>query len=66
MGRKLGGGRTMYAVYKGDTFLACGTCRQLAERFGVKPATVYWWSYPANHRLAERDCSKGRKVAFRV
>ena len=46
MARTKGSGKTRYAIYKGDDFLALGTADELAEQLGVKPDTVRWWSYP--------------------
>lgn len=32
-----------YAVYRGDTFIALGTAKELGKYFNVRPETVRWW-----------------------
>lgn len=62
MGRKAGGGRTVYCLYRGNEVVGTGTAEQLAQTLGVRPDTIRWLSSPANKR---RD--KGnRLVAERV
>ena len=56
MGRKLGGGRTRYAIYRGDVLLAVGTADEIAEKLGIKPKTVRWASTPSAKR---RDNGRG-------
>lgn len=62
MGRRKGGGRTRYAVYKGDSVVGVGTACELAAQLGVTPETVRWWSSPAN-KARDRG---SRKVAERI
>ena len=51
-----------YAVYKGDKFIDQGTADYLADRLGVKRATIIWLQSPTN---LKRD--KGnRMVAVKV
>lgn len=48
---------TEYALYSGDEFIMIGTAEQLAERMGVKPETVKWYTTPT----AERRRKEPRK-----
>jgi hypothetical protein len=36
----------VYALYKGEELLGVSTIRELAERFGVKTATLYYYKTP--------------------
>ncbi len=38
---------TEYAIYKGDQFIDLGTVSKLAQKFGVKPDTIKFWSRPS-------------------
>lgn len=51
----------VYALYKGDDFLAVGTIKEIAEQMGVKESTVMCYKtpghinrYEANGRIAIR------------
>lgn len=35
-----------YALYKGEELLGMGTIRELAEKFGVKTTTLYYYRTP--------------------
>ena len=35
-----------YAIYKGDEFIDLGTLKELGEKLGIKPNTVYFYSTP--------------------
>ena len=35
-----------YALYKGDTFIAIGTTKELAEYLGVSKRTIHFYSTP--------------------
>jgi hypothetical protein len=53
-----------YALYKGDRLLGVGTLQELAERRGVKPETIYYYSMPAYRRRGKANGN--RLVAVRV
>lgn len=36
----------VYALYKGEELLDIGTIRELAEKFGVKTKTLYYYRTP--------------------
>lgn len=36
----------MYALYKGDKFIDLGTKEYLANKLGVKPYTIYFYTSP--------------------
>jgi hypothetical protein len=56
--------RCTYALYKGDRLLGVGTLQELAERRGVKPETIYYYSMPAYQRRGKANGN--RLVAVRV
>lgn len=39
-----------YAYYKNEKMVEIGTIEELAEHFGVKKSTIYWYSNPNNRR----------------
>lgn len=39
-----------YAYYKNDEMVEIGTVEELAEQFGVKKSTIYWYTNPENNR----------------
>jgi hypothetical protein len=43
-----------YAVYKGDSFICIGTIKECAERLGVKPGTVRYYTSPSYRRKVEK------------
>ena len=45
---------TEYALYSGDEFIAIGTIEEIAERMGVKPDTVRWYTTPTAERRRSR------------
>lgn len=47
--------RTMYAVYRGDTFEFVGTRAEVAEFLGVKKDTVSFFASPANKKRREKS-----------
>lgn len=49
MNRKLKKNK-IFAVYKGDNFLAMGTAIELAKKFNVKEKTVLFWAMPVQSR----------------
>ncbi|HFI0151143.1 TPA: hypothetical protein ACGO3A_002038 [Streptococcus suis] len=49
-----------YALYKGDKLLAIGTAKELAEKFGVKVATIHFYKSPAY--LKRTDDKKARRL----
>lgn len=52
-----------YAVYKGEDFLVMGTLAECAEKLGVLPATVYFYSTPTyQRRLAKRKMTGNARV----
>ena len=57
-----------YAVYKGEEIIAMGTRREIAEKLGVKIATVRFWSSPANKRRIEsrKGGNSQGKLAIRI
>lgn len=47
----------VYALYKGDTFADMGTLQEMADRRGIKPETLYYYSMPAQlKRIKRRHC----------
>ena len=38
----------MYVLYRGDDVIDIGTCSEIAERQGVKPGTIYYYSTKAH------------------
>lgn len=49
--------KATYALYRGDELLDVGTCAEIAERNGIKPKTVYYYStraYRERWKNAER------------
>lgn len=44
-----------YALYRGDELLDVGTCAELAERRGVRPETIYYYTSPAYRKKWTRD-----------
>lgn len=45
-----------YALYKGEEHVAFGTLEELAEREGVKPSTIRFYSKPSYlKRIEERN-----------
>ena len=49
--------RIIYGLYKGDKFLDVGTAEELANKFGVKKATIQYYASPANKRRNKHDNS---------
>jgi hypothetical protein len=43
-----------YAVYKGDEFICVGTVKECAERLGIKPDTVYYYTSPKYKKIMEK------------
>lgn len=40
---------TIYAAYRGDTFIAVGTAAELAEELGGNEKKIRWYSTPTAH-----------------
>ncbi|MGT2802968.1 hypothetical protein Javan253_0026 [Streptococcus phage Javan253] len=40
----------IYALYKGDNFIADGTVKEIAQAIGVKPSTVQFYASPCYAR----------------
>jgi hypothetical protein len=53
----------IYAVYKGDQHLATGTVNECAEILGIKPETVYWYSFRCHEK---RRKSNNFRVAYKL
>lgn len=51
-----------YALYKGDKFIDIGTKEYLANKLGVQPRTIQFYSYPSN---IKRISNKNKKYAER-
>ena len=45
--------RKIYALYKGETLLADGTTREIADKTGVRVETVRYYMTPAYQRRAK-------------
>lgn len=43
----------MYAVYKGDKFIDCGTIGELSRKLGISRDTLKWYTYPAYKKRTE-------------
>lgn len=63
MGRRNGGGKTKYALYRGDEYVATGTAFELAELLGVRQETIYFYASAVNRR---RNVTGNRIVAERI
>ena len=44
-----------FAIYKGDKFEFIGTVEEICKEYGVRPATVWFWSSKANLRRIENS-----------
>ncbi|HEU5187081.1 MAG TPA: hypothetical protein VFT87_01115 [Candidatus Saccharimonadales bacterium] len=57
-----------FAIYAGDDFVASGTAKELAKKFGFKPEHVRYLSTPAHQRkLAKSKKPTGRaKYAIKL
>lgn len=53
-----------YALYKGDKLLMIGTVKEIAEKRGVKPASIHFLSSPAY--LKRRQKSKNALVLVKL
>lgn len=62
MGCIRGGGKTRYAVWKGEHCIAIGTATELAERFGVTVKYIWWMASPT----AKRRDKGNRMIAERI
>ncbi len=62
MGRRSGGRKYRYSLYKGDVLQGTGTAEELASQFGVSPKTIRWYASPA----AKRRDTGARRVAERL
>jgi len=51
-----------YALYRGDEFIDVGTADELAERNGIKAATIRWMSTPAFHKRGSDE----KLMAFKI
>lgn len=54
----------MYVLYRGDDVIDIGTCSEIAERQGVKPGTIYYYSTKAHCRKVKD--SPHRLLSVRV
>lgn len=52
-----------YALYKGDELLGIGTLKELAEKNGVKPSTIYFYISPS---YKKRGNGRNRKVLIKL
>jgi hypothetical protein len=41
---------TIYAAYRGDTFIAVGTAAELAEELGGNERKIRWYATPTAHK----------------
>lgn len=53
----------VFALYKGDCFIAIGTAEELARLQGVTAETIRYYSTPAHRRCAENT---NRFLAVRI
>jgi len=44
-----------YAIYKGDEFIDLGTLKELGEKLGIAPNTVYFYSTPTYKKRIKGD-----------
>lgn len=49
----------VFALYKGDEFLDIGTKYELAEKYGLSPDSVYWYSTPSAKRIFYKHKGQG-------
>lgn len=45
--------KTMYALYKGDTFIELGTKEELAQVLGVKQQTISFYMSPVHYKISK-------------
>ena len=45
--------KTMYALYKGDTFIELGTKEELAQMLGVKQQTISFYMSPVHYKISK-------------
>lgn len=50
--------KKIYAIYKGEKFIDVGTRYELAERLGVKPYTIYFYTTNSYKRRNKKENSK--------
>ena len=51
-----------YAIYQGDEYIDSGTAEEVAEKLGVSPRLVYYWSTPSVHERYTGNC--GGYIAY--
>ena len=47
-----------YAVYRGDTLVAVGTSKEVAEQMGIKQKTLWWYTTPAYKKRVKSGRNK--------
>lgn len=45
----------LFAVYRGDSFVAVGTLQELSKELGIKVKTLKWKSTPSGHKRGTYD-----------
>lgn len=66
--RPYAGTQARFALYHGDDFVDMGTAAEIAERRGVKPATIAYYATPSNMRRVDGRVNKHKSsyVAVRL
>ena len=55
--------KSTYALYKGDELLGIGTILEIANKLGLKPCTVRFYSSPT---YKKRNRGDNHKILFKV
>lgn len=58
--------RTVYALYKGDTFRDLGTLNELAERVGITRETMKYYTSKAYQRKLERRNTVNSTIVIKI
>lgn len=67
MSNRYKGTNTVYALYHGDEFVDVGTAAEIAERRGLKPATIAYYSQPSYlRRFDGRDGGRPHYESVRI
>ena len=53
----------VYALYKGERLLDIGTVNELAEKFGIKEKTIYYYKTPT---YKKRNKKENHRVLIKI
>lgn len=56
--------RKEYALYRGEEILCIGTVDEIAEKQGIRPETIYFYTTPAHQK--RRANSKNAMIAIEI